>query len=118
MQLTKRYPPSQPLTTMPMATDTRAEPKTLPTTVGMVEKNPPFAEPLIMTKAISGPMELDTGQSTKMLNALSSNDRKSVFSDPSLSHANPHERRPMAEEKLKAATKPAPALDGRPSELV
>lgn len=90
----------------------------MPTTVGIVEKNPPFAEPLIITKTISGPIEFDTGHRTKILNALRSNDRKSVFSEPSLSHANPHERRPIAEEKLKAATKPAPALEGRPNELV
>ena len=101
-----------------MATDTRAEPKTLPTTVGIVEKKPPFAEPLIITKAMSGPMEPETGQSTKILSALSSRDRKSVLSEPNLSHANPHETRPMADEKLKAATKPAPALEGRPNELV
>lgn len=49
-----------------------------------------------------------------MLSALSNNDKNSVFKEPSLSHANPHDNRPIAEEKLNAATRPAPALEGRP----
>ena len=116
--LTNKYPPSHPLTIIPTATETLADPNTFPTTVGIVEKKPPLADPLITTNATSGPMELETGHSTKILSALSSSDRKSVFRDPSLSHANPHPSRPIAEEKLNAATSPAPALEGRPSESV
>lgn len=115
---TIKYPPSHPLTIIPTATETLADPNTFPTTVGMVEKKPPFADPLISTNAIRGPIELDTGHSTKRLSALSSSDRNNVFSEPSLSHANPHPSRPRAEEKLNAATRPAPALDGRPREAV
>lgn len=90
----------------------------MPTTVGMVEKNPPFAEPLITTKATNGPMELETGHNTKRLRALSSNEMNRVFMAPNLSHAKPQDRRPIAEEKLKAATRPAPALEGSPREFV
>ena len=100
------------------ATDTRADPKTFPRTVGMVEKKPPFAAPLIITKMTRGPMEREMGHRTRILIVLSSREMNKVLSDPSLSHANPHESRPIADEKLKAATKPAPALDGKPREFV
>lgn len=113
-----RYPPSHPLTIMPTATDTRADPNTFPTTVGIVEKKPPFAAPLIITNTTSGPIESEMGQRTKMLIVLSTKDRNNVLSDPSLSHAKPQPRRPIADEKLNAATRPAPALDGSPREFV
>jgi hypothetical protein len=113
-----RYPPIQPLTIMPIATPTRAEPKTFPTTVGIVEKKPPFAMPLMITKAISGPRELERGHITIKLTALRRRVMKSVVNEPNLSHAKPDPRRPIAEQKLKAASRPAPADEGRPSDLL
>ena len=106
------------MTTIPIATDTLAEPKTLPTTVGMVAKKPPLAIPLIITKTMSGPKEFETGHSTNALRALSSKDKDTVFNGPSLSELNPQSRRPTADEKLKAATRPAPALGVIFSEFV
>ncbi|GMF70098.1 unnamed protein product [Aspergillus oryzae] len=93
---------------MPIATDTRAEPNTFPTTVGMVEKKPPLPIPLIITKTINGPMDVETGQRISMLRALSKRDMNRVFSGPSLSLQKPHISLPTAEEKLNAATTPAP----------
>lgn len=101
-----------------MATLTRADPNTFPTTVGMVEKNPPFDMPLMMTNATSGPIELETGHRTSMLTALRRREMKSVFSGPSVSLQYPHMSRPSAEEKLNAATTPAPTEDFIPSEEV
>ena len=115
---TIRYPPAQPVTIMPMAMGTRADPNTFPTTVGMVEKNPPFAIPLIMTKTTSGPIDVDTGQRTSMLTALSRRDIKRVFSGPRASQHMPQPNRPIADEKLNAATRPAPTLDFIPMVLV
>lgn len=46
-----------------------------------------------------------------MLRALSKRDMKSVFSGPSESQQNPQRSRPIAEEKLNAATIAAPTLD-------
>jgi hypothetical protein len=76
-----------------MATETLAEPNMLPTTVGMVEKNPPFAAPLMMTNATRGATVLDTGHSTSMLNAPRRSDRKSVLSGPSRSPRKPNPSR-------------------------
>ena len=114
---TIKYPPNHPLTTIPIATETLADPKTLPTTVGIVEKKPPFAMPLMITNRMRGPMEFDNGQMTNRLTALSNKLRNNVFNEPSLSHAKPHERRPTVELKLKAATRAAPTLAERPIEL-
>src|SRR4051812_14336662 len=96
---------------MPIATDTLAEPNTLPTTVGMVAKNPPLAIPLMITKTINGPKESETGHSTNALSALNSKDENTVFRGPILSQLKPQSRRPIADEKLNAATRPAPTLD-------
>lgn len=84
----------------------------------MVEKNPPFAIPLIMTKTTSGPIDVDTGQRTSMLTALSRRDIKRVFSGPRASQHMPQPNRPIADEKLNAATRPAPTLDFIPMVLV
>ena len=97
-----------------MATETLADPNTVPTTVGIVAKKPPLAAPLMITKAMSGPRLFDTGQITNMLAALSSNETKSMFSGPSLSASRPKMSRPMADEKLKPATRPVLALEERP----
>ena len=88
----------------------------MPTTVGIVAKKPPLDAPLIMTKAIIGANVVDTGHRASMLRALSVKASKSALSDPSLSQRKPDTILPMAEEKLKPATRPAPALDDRPIE--
>lgn len=113
---TIKYPPAQPDTIIPIATPTRRLPNTLPTTVGIVLKNPPFAAPLIITKAIKGPNVFDTGQSTSMLSALRIRERRRVFTGPIESDSNPQHNRPTADEKLKPATRPAPADADSPSE--
>jgi hypothetical protein len=101
-----------------MATLTLAEPNTLPTTVGIVEKKPPFPVPLIITNAIRGPRVVETGHSTSMLRELSSSEMRRVLSGPKRSLMNPQPRRPTADEKLKPATSPAPALGESPSEVL
>jgi hypothetical protein len=112
-----RYPPAQPLTIIPIATLIRRLPNTLPTTVGMVLKKPPFAAPLMITKRISGPKELETGHMTNMLNALRMSEMKRVLTGPMESERSPQQSLPTAEEKLKPATRPAPAEAERPKEL-
>jgi len=102
---------------MPIATETLADPKTFPMTVGMVAKNPPLAIPLIMTNATRGPSDSDTGHRTSMLIALNRRETNSVLSGPTLSLPNPQINRPIAEEKLKAATRPAPMLEDNLREL-
>lgn len=83
-----------------------------------MEKNPPLAIPLIMMNATRGPMEFESGHMTIKLIELSVSVRKRVVKDPSLSHAKPDPRRPIAEQKLKAATRPAPMADDSPSDLL
>ena len=112
--LTMRYPPIQPVTTMPMATATRALPKTLLTTVGIVEKNAPLAAPLITTKAISGASVVEAGQTANMVTAVSSKDTSKVLRDPSLSQAIPDKIRPNADDRLNPATRLAPTLEENP----
>jgi hypothetical protein len=72
---------------------------------------------LIITNAISGPKLLLTGHRTNILNALKSNAMNNVFTGPIESDRNPHANRPTADEKLKPATKPAPAEGERPREV-
>jgi len=102
---------------MPIATDTLADPNTLPTTVGMVEKKPPFPMPLIIAKAMSGASEFETGHRTSMLTALRKREKNRVLSGPAKSLKRPQQRRPMADEKLNAATRPAVVLEERWREL-
>jgi hypothetical protein len=111
--LTSRYPPAHPDTIIPIATLTLALPKTLPATVGIVAKKPPLAAPLMITNAISGPNEVETGQSTNILTADVTRARKSEFNGPIKSQSNPEKSRPTADEKLKPATRPAPELGAR-----
>ena len=116
-QLTSRYPPAHPETIIPIATPTLRLPNTLPTTVGIVLKNPPFAAPFMITKTINGPRVSDTGHSTNILRALIKSEMKSVLTGPMKSARNPQRRRPTADEKLKPATRPAPADGDSPSEF-
>ena len=117
-QHTIKYPALQPVTTMPIATDTRADPNTFPTTVGMVEKKPPLPAPLMMTKTARGARVVEAGQRASILRALSIRDRKRALSAPILSQSTPQRMRPTAEEKLNPATRPAPALVERPTALL
>lgn len=99
-----------------MATDTRWEPNTLPTTVGMTEKKPPLATPLMMTKMASAASDVDVGQMTSMVKALSAKHRNRVFKAPILSQNNPQRTRPTAEAKLNPASRPAPVDDESPTD--
>lgn len=117
-QLTIKYPPAQPVRIMLIAIATRALPKTLPTTVGIVEKNPPFDTPLIKTKAIMGARVVDAGHIASMVIAAKMSERNSVLRDPSLSQASPQAIRPKADARLKPATNPAPVVDENPSDFV
>lgn len=101
-----------------MTTDTLADPNVLPTTVGIVEKKPPFAIPLTITNTIRGPREVEMGQIISMLSALSNSEMNSVFNGPTKSLQSPHSSLPSAEEKLNAATTPAPVPDDIPSDAV
>ncbi|KAK7725066.1 hypothetical protein SLS57_003979 [Botryosphaeria dothidea] len=103
---------------MAIATATRADPNTLPTTVGIVEKKPPFAAPLITTNTASGATAVDSGQRASMLKAVNMNEMKRVFSGPTTSLMSPHAMRPNALAKLKPATSPAPVPADMPSELL
>lgn len=89
-----------------------------PTTVGIVEKKPPFAIPFTITKTINGPSEVEIGQIINMLSALSRREINSVLSGPTISLHSPQSNLPSAEEKLNAATIPAPVADDIPSEAV
>lgn len=60
MCITPSYPPPHPVTIMPIATGTLANQNTLPTTVGMMEKNI-VCHAVDITKAMSGASEFDTG---------------------------------------------------------
>jgi len=65
---------------MPIAVDTLAEPKTLPTTVGMEEKNPPFIKPLSTAKTAKGARVVDAGQRASMVSELPRKNAARVFS--------------------------------------
>lgn len=102
---------------MLIATATLALPKTLLTAVGIVEKNAPFAAPLIMTKAISGGSDIDAGQTASMVMAVRMSEMVRVLSAPSLSQAIPEPIRPKPEAILNPATSVAPTLEENPIDL-
>lgn len=102
---------------MPIATVTRAEPKQLPTTVGIVEKNPPFAIPLTTLNTASGARVVDTGQTASVLTAARVSARNRALRGPILSHKIPLTILPIADEKLKPANNPAPAAELNPMAL-
>lgn len=99
---------------MPIATVTRAEPKQLPTTVGIVEKKPPFAIPFTTLNIASGARVVDTGQTASMLTAARVSERNRALRGPILSHKIPLTILPIADEKLKPANNPAPAAELKP----
>lgn len=91
-----------------------AEPKMCPTTVGIIEKNPPTAKPATSTKRIRTPRVLANGQTRNIVTPSNDIDIKATFNEPILSLRNPDEMRPTAEAALNAATSPAPVLEDRP----
>jgi hypothetical protein len=96
---------------------TRAEPKQLPTTVGIVEKNPPFAIPFTTLNIVSGAKVVETGHTASMLTAARLSARSKALRGPILSHKRPLRILPTADEKLKPANKPAPVVELRPIAL-
>jgi hypothetical protein len=99
---------------MPIATVNRAEPKQLPTTVGIVEKNPPFAIPLTTLNTASGARVVDTGQTASILTAAKLRERNRALRGPILSHKIPLKILPIADAKLKPANRPAPVAELKP----
>jgi hypothetical protein len=116
-ELTKRYPGPHPVITIPITTGILKLPKSELITGGVAEKKPPLPKPLKMTNTTSGPKEVESGQMRSSVTALSNRERKSVLTGPSLSHSKPQASRPTAEEKLKRATRPAPAVWDSPRVL-
>jgi len=102
---------------MPIAMETLAEPNTLLTTVGMVEKNPPFDMPFTTTNNTIGVRLTETGHIISILRAVKVSDMNSVLSAPNLSQRRPQPILPTAEDKLKPATRAAPVLEDRPMDL-
>lgn len=103
---------------MLIATATLALPNTLLMAVGIVEKKAPLAAPLMTTKTMSGPRAVDVGQIASIVTAVRTSDARTVLMEPTLSDAKPERMRPAADERLKPATKPAPTLAEKPSDLV
>jgi hypothetical protein len=103
---------------MAIATDTLWDPKTLPTTVGIQLKNPPFAPPLRTTNAISGPRVVEAGHKASMVMALINNEQNNALSGPTLSQRKPQSILPAADERLKPAKRPAPVDEDRPIDLL
>lgn len=102
---------------MPIATVTRAEPKQLPTTVGMVEKKPPFAIPFTTLKIASGARVVDTGHTASILTAARLSARNRALRGPILSHKMPLKILPIADAKLNPANRPAPVVELKPIAL-
>jgi hypothetical protein len=109
-----RYPPPQPVTTIAMTTNTLWDPNTLPTTVGIVEKKPPFAAPLRTTNTIIGASVVEAGHKANIVMALINKEMDKVFSDPTLSQRKPQRILPAADERLKPAKRPAPVDEDKP----
>lgn len=99
---------------MPMTTLTRWLPKMLVATVGVQEKKPPLEMPLRMQKMASGASDCETGQMTSMLKADRSSELRSTLTGPNLSQQKPQMMRPMADDRVKPATRPAPVLEEKP----
>lgn len=97
-----------------MATDTLWDPNTLPTTVGIVEKNPPFAAPLRTTNATKGASVVEAGHKASIVMALINKEINKALSDPILSQRKPQSILPAADERLKPANRPAPVDEDKP----
>ena len=116
--LTIKQPPAHPVTIIPIAIDTLADPNTWPITVGVHAKNPPFAMPLMTTKKVRGTTVLEAGHRVNVLTALKLSARKKVFKGPKRSLRKPQPSRPEAEARLRPATRPAPTEGDRPNEVL
>jgi hypothetical protein len=112
-----RYPAAQLVTIILIAVPTRAEPNTLPTTVGMVEKKAPFAIPLIIANAAKDGRPVDAGHKASILSAVRASEMNREFRGPITSHSTPLTILPTAEEKLNPAKSPAPEAEDRPMEV-
>ena len=110
------YPAPQAVTTIANAAGTRAGPYICPTTEGMVEKNPPLPNPLMIMNTTNGVSELDTGQMASMLKALTIIARDRLLMGPTRSLSWPKPTRPKAEERLNTARRVEPTLVEIPSE--
>lgn len=111
---TVKYPGPHPVIIMPITTGTLRLPKSEITTGGMAEKKLPLPKPLRTTKTTRGPTDVEKGHTKSRVTAFSKRAKKSVFTGPNLSHSIPQTSRPTAEEKLNAATRPAPAVCDNP----
>jgi hypothetical protein len=103
--------------TIPITTGILKLPNSELITDGTAEKNPPFPNPLNTTNTTSGPKDVESGQISNSVTALSNKDKNKVLTGPSSSQSKPHANRPIAEEKLKRATRAAPAVRERPRVL-
>lgn len=83
-----------------------------------MEKKPPLATPLIITNIAKEARDVEFGQITNIVKAFNARQIKSVLSAPIRSQNRPHITRPIAEEKLKPARRPAPVDDDRPTDLL
>jgi hypothetical protein len=72
--------------TIPITTGILKLPNNELMTGGVAEKNPPLPKPLRITNTISGPRDVETGQTTRSVTALSNRETNSVFTGPNLSH--------------------------------
>jgi hypothetical protein len=72
--------------------------------------------PLVIANATRGASVSKTGRINSVVIALTSTAMEIVFSGPIKSHKNPERSRPIAVRELEPVNKPAPVLDGSPSE--
>ena len=100
---TRRYPKAQPVTTIANALATREDPYICPTTLGIVEKKPPFPIPFNTMNTTSGARLVDTGHTASMLTAARSRVSASAEIGPTRSPSAPKPTRPTADERLNSA---------------
>jgi hypothetical protein len=77
-----KYPPVHPVIIIPIVTGTLTEPYKVPTAVGILVKNDPFAMPLIIANATKGASEPETGHIDSIVTALTNIAMKIVFRGP------------------------------------
>lgn len=99
---------------MPITTGILRLPNSELTTGGMPEKKLPLPKPFRTTKTARGPTDVERGHTRSKVNAFSSIEIKSVLTGPNLSHMTPQTSLPIAEARLNAATRAAPAVGESP----
>ena len=72
----------------------------------------------MITNTTRDPRECESGQTKNRLIVVKSSPKRRVFRGPRASAAMPDVRRPAAEDMLKPATRPAPAVEDRPSDAL